>query len=101
MLKRYRWPGNVRELRNVIEHSMILNSGPVLKINLTVDTDSEKMLDESLEENERRHILNILNRTQWRVKGKNGAADILKINPSTLYFRMKKLGIHPSNFNHG
>ena len=97
ILKNYLWPGNVRELRNVIEHSMILSNGPVLNIKLPQEADNENQLDYSLEENERRHILNILNRAQWRVKGKNGAADILKINPSTLYFRMKKLGIHPAD----
>ena len=101
IMKGYSWPGNVRELRNVVEHSMILNSGPLLNIKLPQKNGSENTEDTSLEENERRHILTILNRTQWRIKGKNGAADILKINPATLYFRMKKLGIHPSNFNRG
>ena len=98
LLQNYSWPGNVRELRNVIEHSMILSSGSELNIKLPPEAGGETPLRASLEEIERRHILNVLNSTRWHVKGKNGAADILKMNPSTLYSRMKKLGIDPSNF---
>jgi transcriptional regulator with GAF, ATPase, and Fis domain len=47
----------------------------------------------SLKEIERMHILNVLERTGWRVRGENGAAEVLGLNPSTLEFRMKKLNI--------
>ena len=46
---------------------------------------------------ERKHILDVLNRTDWRVRGKNGAADILGLKPTTLEARMKKLNITRSN----
>ncbi|MFC1857473.1 helix-turn-helix domain-containing protein [Thermodesulfobacteriota bacterium] len=47
----------------------------------------------TLEEVERRHILAVLKQTNWRISGPNGAAKILGLNPSTLRFRMQKLGI--------
>ena len=48
---------------------------------------------ETLENNERQHILRALNQTRWVIHGKNGAAAILGINPSTLRSRIEKLGI--------
>jgi formate hydrogenlyase transcriptional activator len=47
----------------------------------------------SLEEVERQHILNVLNKTDWLVSGPNGASVILDLHPNTLRSRMKKLGI--------
>jgi formate hydrogenlyase transcriptional activator len=47
----------------------------------------------SLEEIERDHIVRILEQNNWQIKGKQGVAAILGINPSTLRFRMNKLGI--------
>jgi transcriptional regulator with GAF, ATPase, and Fis domain len=98
-LQRYLWPGNIRELRNVIEHAVILSEGESLHVELPQDDESENIIIDSLEENERKHILKVLKQTRWRVKGKMGAAEVLKMNPSTLFFRMKKLGImhHPSD----
>ena len=49
--------------------------------------------DLTLKSNERRHILFALNKASWKVRGSGGAAEILDIHPSTLQFRMKKLGI--------
>jgi len=92
-LKRYQWPGNIRELRNVIEQSMILSKSPTLKVYMPSISELESSHNLKLEEIERRHIINILKRTGWRVKGKKGAAEILGLNPSTLRFRIKKLGI--------
>jgi len=46
-----------------------------------------------LEEVERRHVLQVLERTGWRVSGSMGAAEILDLKPTTLEARMKKLGI--------
>ena len=93
MLQEYLWPGNVRELRNVIEYAMILSDGKTLNIQLPQNAESDISINDNLEENERKHIIKILNQTGWRVKGKMGAAEILNINPSTLFFRMKKLDI--------
>ena len=92
-LRSYRWPGNIRELRNVIEHAMIISKGLVLRIEIPQNVDPAAGLGETLREIERGHIVNMLERTGWRIKGKGGAAEILGIKPATLYSRMKKLGI--------
>jgi PAS domain S-box-containing protein len=93
-LQSYAWPGNIRELRNVIEYGVIVSSGDELKVRLPEEsiTPCGKV---SLEEMERRYIEEILRQTDWRIKGEGGAAQILDINPATLYSRMKKLGILP------
>jgi len=89
-LSAYSWPGNVRELRNVIERAMITSQGTVLDLSLCdlsppcpVASVSCDILP--LEEVERRHIRETLRVTQGRVKGRGGAAEILGLNPSTLY----------------
>jgi transcriptional regulator with GAF, ATPase, and Fis domain len=100
-LERYSWPGNVRELRNVIERAMIRNKGPVLEI----ETPMEPTLRSAstLEDLERQHIVETLQSTGWRVRGRRGAAEILGLKPTTLDYRMKKLGIRrpprPSNYS--
>lgn len=97
-LKSYSWPGNVRELRNVIERAMILNQGSTLRIQAPQETDHLASAgDLSLEESERKHILNVLEKTNWRIKGQSGAAEILRLKPATLFSRLKKLGIHRSS----
>ena len=93
MLQSYTWPGNVRELRNVIERSMILHSGQTLHIEITRTENQEIDQPTSLKEIERNHILSILNKTSWKVSGKNGAAEALGLKESTLRARMAKLGI--------
>jgi len=93
-LLNYTWPGNVRELRNVVERGMILSTGPVLNIEIPNTPKQPVEQRISLEEIERKHIITVLNTTGWKVSGKNGAAEILGLNPKTLESRMKKLGIH-------
>jgi len=90
----YSWPGNAREVRNMIEHAMILNRDTTLRI----FPSSEEALPENpvtsrLEDVERKHILDVLKKTGWRITGKKGAAEILGMKRSTLQSRMKKLGI--------
>lgn len=97
-LKRHSWPGNIRELENVIERAVILTSGPVLHLpprDLVTRIAANQNPDSSrtLEEVERRHILVTLKETRWVLSGPRGAAARLGLNRSTLYFRMKKLGI--------
>jgi formate hydrogenlyase transcriptional activator len=97
-LIRYRWPGNIRELENVTERAVILSPGPVLRLSHR-DLNSRVLPDQSadryqtLEEVERNHILRTLKETRWILSGPSGAASRLGLNRSTLYFRMKKLGI--------
>ncbi|MDD2737116.1 MAG: sigma 54-interacting transcriptional regulator [Desulfuromonadaceae bacterium] len=92
-LELYSWPGNIRELRNVIERAMILNNGPNLVVEVLNGSEEIAPISYSLKNVERRHILSTLDKTGWRVRGKNGAADLMGLPPSTLTSKMKKLGI--------
>ena len=97
-LRRYPWPGNIRELENVIERAVILSRGPVLRIahhdlSSRIAPGQNTDRPQTLEEVERNHILTILKETRWLLSGPDGAAARLGLNRSTLYFRMKKLGI--------
>jgi len=94
----YDWPGNVRELLNVLERAAILC--PPGKSSVDIEPlqqraarqDSADSLS-SLEELERHHIERVLGHTGGRIYGAGGAAEILKLKPSTLQSRMAKLGI--------
>jgi transcriptional regulator with GAF, ATPase, and Fis domain len=92
-MKHYPWPGNVRELRNVIEHAMIITKGQKLNLNVPEMPNTKMLSLATMEKVERNHVLNVLKHTNWRIKGKNGAAEILGLKPSTLYTRMNRLGI--------
>ncbi len=101
-LKSYSWPGNIRELENVIERAVILSKSNKLEINeeffgalSDLITSDDKSLN--LEDIERNHIVDVLNKTNWKINGDDGAAKILGINPSTLRSRMAKLGIEKIN----
>ncbi|MEN6625810.1 MAG: sigma 54-interacting transcriptional regulator [Candidatus Sumerlaeia bacterium] len=95
MLKRRPWPGNVRELRNTIERAMILSRGSALNIQFPADLQPADAPPMTLEQVESRHIRETLQKTGWRIKGPGGAAGLLGVKPSTLYSKMKKLGIKP------
>ena len=120
ILSRYDWPGNIRELQNVIERAVVLSRGSVLKLgpDLLPATDwqpspTDKATAElasngqetgrnvtaypSLEEVEKRHIIEVLKQTEWVIEGQGGAAKILDLHPNTLRSRMKKLGIERSS----
>jgi formate hydrogenlyase transcriptional activator len=94
-LQDYPWPGNVRELESVLERAVILCPGPVLQLADKLDTSSLPLSSavRTLEEMERNQILKTLSETRWRIEGKEGAAGILGLHPSTLRARMHKLGI--------
>jgi len=114
----YPWPGNIRELENVIERAVILSAGAELEVaaealpaatetapdrGLGVKPGRPQVQDSAetdpltLEEMERRHIVEVLNRTTWKIDGPKGAAGLLNLNPSTLRSRIKKLGIRRSS----
>jgi PAS domain S-box-containing protein len=95
ILQEYPWPGNIRELESVIEKAAILSQGPVLHLTdkLEVSLPPSTSNAKTLEETERNQIIKILSETSWRIEGRNGAADILGLHPSTLRARMHKLGI--------
>jgi len=92
-LQRHPWPGNVRELRNVLEHGAIVTNGETLKVPMLEAPAPTPQLTQKLADSEREHILKALERTGWRIKGPVGAAAALGLKPSTLYSRMRKLGI--------
>jgi transcriptional regulator with GAF, ATPase, and Fis domain len=92
-LQQYPWPGNIRELKNVIEHAMIISKGRILQLNPPAGLSTNLHKDLKLEVVERNHIIDVLNKTSWRVSGQKGAANLLGLKPTTLESRMKKLGI--------
>ena len=105
-LQEYDWPGNVRELRNFVERALILSTGPVLEVDPRTlrpraAPPSRKAPPagpaepETLEHVEREHIRRVLERADGRIKGAGGAAERLGLPPSTLYYRLRKLGIEP------
>ncbi|WAC14822.1 sigma 54-interacting response regulator [Dyadobacter pollutisoli] len=96
----YDWPGNIRELENVIERSVLLAKGTlidqiILPTNSVakVSGKSEEARLKTIFENERDHIIAVLKKCNGRIRGSQGAAEILDIPPSTLGSKMKKLGI--------
>lgn len=89
----YNWPGNVRELRNTLEKSLILSSGK--KLQLKID-DSQFFFKESMgtfDEEVRKVIECALIKCSGQVSGKGGAAELLDLNPQTMYSKMRKYGI--------
>ena len=93
----YNWPGNIRELEHVIERAVILNQGGQLRLgkwfmDSSIDTVVSDDL-KTLETLERDYIIKVLEKTNWKIRGKNGAAQILGMQPTTLESRMKKRGI--------
>jgi chemotaxis protein methyltransferase CheR len=96
-LQDYQWPGNVRELENVLERAVISSSGPKLHLADELKNPHKDLAttQKTMEAVERDHIVRVLEQTNWKVSGKNGAAEILGLNRSTLRARIRKLGIHP------
>jgi transcriptional regulator with GAF, ATPase, and Fis domain len=98
-LLEYSWPGNIRELENIIERSLILSESRELLIPdfEIASISSEKIHNQTelltLDEISRRHIIMVLHHAKWRIRGEKGAAIILGLKPSTLEYRIKKLGI--------
>jgi DNA-binding NtrC family response regulator len=98
LLRGYHWPGNVRELESVMERAVIISRGAELEVldrfaaGLKKE-DPEDSEDKTLADLEHDHILMVLRKTAGRIEGKNGAAVLLGLNPSTLRARMRKLEI--------
>ena len=101
-LTSYDWPGNVRELRNIVERAMITSPGTKLELGTDFPMNANARnasrrgrggRREKLEEVERAHIVSVLETCNWKVRGKDGAAERLGLKRTTLQSRMKKLGI--------
>jgi formate hydrogenlyase transcriptional activator len=111
-LRQYRWPGNIRELQNVIERSVILSSGPTLKLPIaelqsrTMPASTNNVpkphsarrtpVRSILAEVDRNQIIRALKEAGGRIGGPSGAAASLGLKRTTFITRMRKLGIHPN-----
>ncbi|WP_245758172.1 sigma 54-interacting transcriptional regulator [Bizionia echini] len=95
-LQSYSWPGNIRELENLVERAIILSNDEKLKIPNFKSSEKESLISStnlSLDDVQRIHIKKILHKTNWKIEGPDGAAELLQMKPSTLRDRMKKLGL--------
>jgi transcriptional regulator with GAF, ATPase, and Fis domain len=97
-IKKYKWPGNIRELMNKVESAVILSEEDRLELDLlsgkpmiTNDPFGDKP---TLNEIQRRYIRHIIEYTNGRISGKGGAIEILRMKRTSLYARMKALGMN-------
>ena len=101
ILMRYDWPGNVRELSNIVERAMILNPGGPLDFSTLIPSKEKEphelpahsIATDNLDRLVSNKIKSVVERTNGKVHGPGGAAEILGVNPSTLRNKMKKYGI--------
>ncbi len=100
-LESYSWPGNIRELQNIVERAVLLGKSEMISpadlpreiaggSAITVSRVGNRTLKEALEEPERQIILDVLEANGWN---RNATADSLGVNRTTLYKKMKKLGL--------
>src|SRR6516225_1995381 len=109
-LLNHHWPGNIRELRNVIERAVILahggtlefdlptmlagNSVPVAKAERNGNPGEPEFLTEAeIQRLERENLILVLEKSNWKIKGVDGAAERLGVKPTTLLSRMKTMGL--------
>jgi DNA-binding NtrC family response regulator len=97
----YTWPGNIRELENLVERSVLMARGTIIEdmdipVAASPGESAHAQQDtqvKTIDENERDHILAVLAKTNGKIYGAGGAADLLRIPPTTLGSKIKKLGI--------
>ena len=106
-LRAYNWPGNVREFKNVIERAVILSTGKVLRLDLSMPglkseideiaevalTNSEVLTEKNMREYQRNDTVRALEQANWKVSGRGGAAELLGVRPTTLADRIRTLKI--------
>ena len=107
-IQSYDWPGNVRELKNVIERAVILSKGSTLRLDLSLPEnatsvasvekgqrpgDDQVLTEKQMRSLQKQNLVAALKMTNWRVSGKDGAAELLGIKPTTLTDRIKSFGI--------
>jgi DNA-binding NtrC family response regulator len=108
-LQGYDWPGNIRELRNVIERAVIFAQGGALDFDLPLSGSSldltsfgprdgdqaepEYLTESEMRRRERENIFAVLQKASWKIKGVDGAAELLGVKPTTLFARIEKMGL--------
>jgi transcriptional regulator with GAF, ATPase, and Fis domain len=109
-LQNYNWPGNIRELRNVIERAIIVARGKALEFDLPTEiaapvfvirslfeareaSQPEFLTEPEIQRRERENLCVVLNRAGWKIKGADGAAELLGVKATTLISRIKKMGL--------
>ena len=106
-LQSYDWPGNIRELRNVIERAVILAHGGTLQFDLPTTqtpppvsslkpraentTNANYLTEAQMRQYECDNIRKVLEEAGWKIKGPNGAAELLGLNPATLVSRIRQM----------
>ncbi len=92
---RHSWPGNIRELQNYVARGVILSADGVFEPAPPEKSEPApiEIPNPTLEDKVRQEILAACRRTNWKVGGPQGAAARLGLKRSTLYFKMKRLGI--------
>lgn len=105
-LQRYRWPGNVRELQNVVERAVLLGKDEMVQVHdlpsqlaaeapISAHCDPGRNLKQALSSPEKQIILEVLERNRWN---RQATSEELGINRTTLYKKMKRLGLEPERF---
>ncbi|MDT8385492.1 MAG: sigma 54-interacting transcriptional regulator [Gammaproteobacteria bacterium] len=109
-MQAYHWPGNIRELMNVIERSVILSRDGRLHLDFSAHAQGTRShrpaghipghihTQAELRQQELNNIVAALEKCNGRLFGKNGAAEMLAMKPTTLASRIKKLGINRYRF---
>jgi transcriptional regulator with GAF, ATPase, and Fis domain len=106
-LQGYDWPGNIRELRNVIERAIVFAQGGALDFDLPVNgvdltsfgsqhpdqAELEYLTEAEIRRRERENLFAVLQKAAWKIKGVNGAAELLGVKPTTLIARIEKMGL--------
>ncbi len=105
-LQSYNWPGNIRELQNVMERAAITSQQGRVAIDLPLSTSTQEAIikaetvtgeniipDDEMQDRVKRNMLAALEQCDWKLFGDDGAAALLKIKPTTLASRIKRLGL--------
>ncbi|MDR7127926.1 transcriptional regulator with GAF, ATPase, and Fis domain [Algoriphagus sp. 4150] len=102
----YHWPGNIRELEHLLERAAIMATSPVISLvepllyetsydaDLAISEPPSVQLVKPHMKAEKDNILKALNISNFRIRGKGGAAELLDVKPTTLEAKMARLGIH-------